>query len=271
MTAPQWQQVNIEFIGDRATAERNALATLGPALAGAENDGLITAWFFIRKSAWRIRYTPASADTEAQAAGRINDIASTLLARGHAQRWFQGIYEPETIAFGGPDAMAIAHRLFHADSRHIISHLAPGTDTSAGNRRELSLLLCASLMKHAGQDRFEQGDIWSRVADLRPGLAATGHPEWATLKAAVARIISVDAGPQTTLRAHGLQHADRWLADFEATGEELRALGEDGLLTRGIRGVLAHHVIFHWNRLGLPAQTQANLARAAAGACIPED
>jgi thiopeptide-type bacteriocin biosynthesis protein len=126
-------------------------------------------------------------------------------------------------------------------------------------------------MRHAGQDRFERGDIWSKVAELRPGLAAAAHPQWATLKSAVAAIISVDASPHTVLRARELQHADRWLTSFEAAGHELNALATQGLLTRGIRAVIAHHVIFHWNRLGLPARTQANLATAAASACIPED
>jgi thiopeptide-type bacteriocin biosynthesis protein len=267
---PQWQQVNIEFAGDPAIAERSAFAALGPALTAAEDDGLITAWWFIRKPWWKVRYLPASG-TETQAAERVHDVAKALHAAGHARQWVQGIYEPETVAFGGPDAMAAAHRIFHADSRHIIRHLSPGPDSSAGNRRELSLLLCTALMRHAGQDRFERGDIWSKVAELRPGLAATDRPEWAGLRNAVRAIISVDTSPDTALRTRELHQAGHWLTSFEAAGDELKALAGQGLLTRGIRAVLAHHVIFHWNRLGLPARTQANLATAAASACIPEE
>jgi thiopeptide-type bacteriocin biosynthesis protein len=269
-TAPQWQQVNIEFASDPVTTERNAFAALGPALTDAENDGLITAWWFIRKPWWKIRYLPASG-TGTRAAERIHDTAKALHAAGHARQWVPGIYEPETAAFGGPDAMATAHRLFHADSRHIIRHLPPGPHSSASNRRELSLLLCTALMRHAGQDRFERGDTWSKVTELRPGMATADRPEWATLRDAAAAIISVDSGPHTALRTRELHHADHWLTSFEAAGNELRALAEQGLLTRGIRAVLAHHVIFHWNRLGLPVRTQANLASAAASACIPED
>lgn len=268
--APQWQQVNIEFAGDPVTAERNAFAALGPSLTDAENDGLITAWWFIRKPWWKVRYLPAGG-TETQAAERVHDIAKALHAAGHARQWVRGIYEPETVAFGGPDAMAAAHRLFHADSRHITGRLPPGPDSGAGSRRELSLLLCTALMRHAGQDRFERGDIWSKVAELRPGLAAATHPGWATLRSAVAALISVDTSPHTVLRTRELHHAGDWLTSFEAAGDELKALAVQGLLTRGIRAVLAHHVIFHWNRLGLPARTQANLATAAASACIPED
>jgi hypothetical protein len=32
---------------------------------------------------------------------------------------------------------------------------------------------------------------------------------------------------------------------------------------RGTRDILAHHVIFHWNRIGLPYKTQSILAHAA--------
>jgi hypothetical protein len=37
----------------------------------------------------------------------------------------------------------------------------------------------------------------------------------------------------------------------------------DGTLERGLRDILAHHVIFHWNRLGLTAASQSIVARAA--------
>ena len=43
----------------------------------------------------------------------------------------------------------------------------------------------------------------------------------------------------------------------------LRRLRETGKLTCGLRTVVALHVIFHWNRIGLPATTQATLAQAA--------
>lgn len=44
----------------------------------------------------------------------------------------------------------------------------------------------------------------------------------------------------------------------------MRRLAKDGNLIRGLRAVIAHQVLFHWNRMGLPASTQTTLARAAA-------
>lgn len=42
------------------------------------------------------------------------------------------------------------------------------------------------------------------------------------------------------------------------------------LLTRGLRALLAHTVIFHWNRFGLPATTPGILARAATAIYLPD-
>jgi thiopeptide-type bacteriocin biosynthesis protein len=55
----QWQQVNIAFPSWHH-AETTVLADLAPHLSAAETDGLIGAWFFVRKRpCWRVRYLPA--------------------------------------------------------------------------------------------------------------------------------------------------------------------------------------------------------------------
>lgn len=62
---------------------------------------------------------------------------------------------------------------------------------------------------------------------------------------------------------HG--HAD-WVRAFARAGTALAVLNHEGRLRRGLRAVLAHHVIFHFNRAGLPLEDQSalsNLARKA--------
>jgi len=253
-----WQQINIRF-ASRQAAEQAAAGQLGPALVDAEATGLISCWFFMRKTPWRVRYLPASA-----AAGTfLSTIAQALVDAGQAAGWSHGIYEPEICAFGGPEAMTVAHVLFHADSRNILT-CAAGAGTH--RRRELTLLLCAALMRAAGQDRYEQGDIWAKVDDLRAAAPAAPAParQRKELTAAVHRLISVDTGPRTEVRSTALAFADDWLTAFEQAGGALRALADEGQLTRGIRAICAHHVIFHWNRIGFAATTQATLAHAAA-------
>lgn len=118
-------------------------------------------------------------------------------------------------------------------------------------------MLCTALMRAAGLDFNEQGDVWARVVEQRPG--GGGLPPdpqvWASFTSDVRHLLLGDA------RAH-LIDGD-WLTAFEETGRTLRTLREKGMLARGIRAVVSLHVIFHWNRLGLTATTQATLARAA--------
>ncbi|MFC0438069.1 hypothetical protein ACFFG9_45330 [Kutzneria buriramensis] len=52
--------------------------------------------------------------------------------------------------------MATAHRLFHQDSKHILARtFGPGD-----RRREHTILLCSAMLRAAGQDWHEQGDVW---------------------------------------------------------------------------------------------------------------
>jgi thiopeptide-type bacteriocin biosynthesis protein len=60
-----------------------------------------------------------------------------------------------------------------------------------------------------------------------------------------------------------LAFADDWAAVFVAAGRELADLAATGQLRRGLRAVLAHHIIFAWNRHGLPYATQTALASTA--------
>ena len=85
-----------------------------------------------------------------------------LVHAGQLTSWRQGIYEAETTAFGGTEAMAVAHDLFRADSQAILTH-AP-----AAGRREISLILSGALMQGAGLEWYERGDLWRRVSSERP-------------------------------------------------------------------------------------------------------
>ncbi|MEU8082568.1 thiopeptide-type bacteriocin biosynthesis protein [Micromonospora sp. NPDC049101] len=245
MEQNSWKQVNVAYPGpDSRKREMQAVEHLAPVLPAAEAEGLITSWWFIRKGPWRIRYLPATS---------TGDPVHLLLT--DTVSWTSDIYEPEIHAFGGAAGMSAAHALFHQDSRHLLDYLGDDPD----DRREHALILCTALMRAAGLDINEQGDVWARIADQRGPLASQAPTQdlraWTDITADVRRLLL--GSP----RAGGI--ASDWLSAFEDTGEALRALRESGKLTRGIRGIIALHVIFHMNRLGVPASTQATLARAA--------
>jgi thiopeptide-type bacteriocin biosynthesis protein len=267
--ASAWHQVQVQFT-DWDAAERTAAAQLWPHLRQAETAGTISSWWFIRKvPCWRLRCRPGNTASPAELKAFIDGVLGAMLARGLIARFQEAIYEPEIYAFGGPHGMTIAHRLFHADSRNILGYLnqhdsAARRDRTVG-RRELSILLCSVLLRGAGQDWYEQGDIWNRIATNRPVAPGTPLERLRDTTPALHRLMTVDAGPGSTLAAGNgaLAVTSDWMGAFEQVGKALGAAARDGRLSRGLRDILAHHIIFHWNRFGLTSRTQSILAEAA--------
>lgn len=263
-----WRQLNVRF-DDWDSVEHTTVTRLGPAIAEAEAAGLIDAWFFMRKAekpsaspesarphpCWRVRILPRDEATA--------DDALAVLRR-HLPSAVPVIYEPEVRAFGGEAAMALAHTLFHQDSRHILTYLSRlDTERPVVGRRELAVLLCSRLFRAAGQDWYEQGDIWALIAhnrrpghELPPDEVRSQHP-------AIRRLMTVDTTHRARDPSNELAFAADWLDAFDTTGDQLAQLARDGLLQRGLRGVLVQHALFAFNRLGLPSQSQTLLAHAA--------
>lgn len=261
---PSWRQVLVHF-HDYAAAEHTGAVHLGPQMTAAKATGEITSWFFIRKNpCWRLRFLPAQHNSAQDATTFLPRRLDTLHDAGHIAGWVETIYEPETHAFGGAAAMTLAHRLFHADSQHILTHLATTPGDRDARRRELSVLLCSTLMRAAGQDWAEQGDIWARVAETRPGPPVPPPGRTSTLESGLRRLMAVDTSPTSPAPfEHGPAIFSEWSAAFADAGRALGDLARNGTLRRGPRAILAHHILFHWNRLGLPYTTQSLLAHTA--------
>jgi thiopeptide-type bacteriocin biosynthesis protein len=264
-----WYQVRIEFT-DWDTAEHAAATCLWPQLQRAEAAGTISSWWFTRKApCWRFRFQPGRAAALADLTTFLSRILETLLAQGTIAEAQETIYEPEACAFGGPEGMDIAHQLFRADSRNILSYLSRSGPAVTPGRRELSILLCSALMRGAGQDWYEQGDIWKRVVGSRPAPPGTPLERQRDITPALRRLMTVDAGAASNLvndDGGALAFAADWTGAFEHAGTALGNAARDGKLGRGLRDILAHHVIFHWNRIGLSLKTQSILATAATDA-----
>ncbi|WP_433688037.1 thiopeptide-type bacteriocin biosynthesis protein [Micromonospora carbonacea] len=263
-----WLQITVE-LPDPDRAEHTAVTHLAPMLMQAEAGRHITGWFFIRKTPqWRLRYLPTNATTTARK--HLFSRLDALISEGHITRAVEVVYEPETRAFGGDHAMAVAHRLWHADSRHLFGYLATTATDPTTRRREIAILLASTLLRAAGLDWYEQGDVWSKVAHHRPPPDTPSPDKALALQAALRRLMSTDASSLTHPAWPHLIAAD-WAAAFTTAGRDLVHLAGTGDLHRGLRDVLAHHVIFAMNRIGLPATTQAVLATHAATAIFGPD
>lgn len=267
--ARDWFQARIQFT-DWDSAEQIAATSLGPHLQLACEAGTLSGWWFMRKHpCWRLRCHRGPATTTASLRTAIGAVLDSLVTSGTVQRWQESLYEPEALAFGGPHGMDIAHDVFHADSHGILTYLRhsqpalpPG---QVAGRRELSILLCTSMFRSARQDDHEQGDVWHRVAQARPLASDPPASQLRGMTPGLQLLISLDTSPAGTLfgAAGPLSFAAPWSAAFTEAGRQLADAARDGTLDRGLRDILAKHVIFHWNRLGLTAGAQAVLARAA--------
>jgi thiopeptide-type bacteriocin biosynthesis protein len=261
-----WYQVRIQF-SDWDAAEHIAATHLGPHLQQAQRTGVLAGWWFIRKApCWRLRCRPGPTATVADVRSATSTVLHGLTARDLIDGWSENIYEPETLAFGGPAGMHIAHDLFHADSAAILDYLRrhhqAAPPTPAIGPRELSILLCTNLFRAAGQEWHEHGDIWHRVTTMRPLPTDIPAHRIADMTGSVFGLITADTAPNGPLFGGPLKSIAAWATAFTDAGQALGKAARDGTLQRGLRDTLAHHVIFHWNRLGLPARTQCILARA---------
>jgi thiopeptide-type bacteriocin biosynthesis protein len=258
----EWCQVFVEF-NDWNTAEHTAITKLGPVLAEAESAGLISAWFFMRKApCWRVRFLPHDERTTQAATDLVHQRLDALSCAGQIARWVATIYEPETHAFGGPAAMDLAHRLFHQDARHVLDYLGSAHATVSDQRRELSILLACLLLRSAGLDWHEQGDVWTRVAEHRTLPPDIPPGRLQSLEPALRRLTTVDTAALIRDNRPLAFLAD-WAAAFTDAGNQLREFANTGILRRGLRAVLIQHVIFAWNRHGLPHATQSLIANTA--------
>ncbi|MFF9016132.1 thiopeptide-type bacteriocin biosynthesis protein [Streptomyces sp. NPDC014870] len=263
-SAVDWWQVYLHFT-DWTKADETFTAHVLPLLREAEAAGLTGGWWYTRKHpCWRLRL-------RVQPAGGaklgIGDHFDRLVSDGHLQRWWPGIYEPETPAFGGESSMTAAHSLFVTDS-HEIQKLRQHGGLTVGPR-ELSVLLCTIMMRAARLEWYEQGDVWDRVITTEHRSAIGDVPaERLNARAQEIRPLLL-ADSDTLLRSGGpLEPIAEWAAAFRSTGQALAHGVQDGTLDRGLRQVLSYHVIFHWNRLGLSMRGQSILAWAARAAIL---
>ncbi|MET8160343.1 methyltransferase, FxLD system [Sphaerisporangium sp. NPDC005289] len=229
---PVWRQATIRFPEDAGATPKTA-AALAAALSGQR-------FHFMRKEGkLRLR-------TERSAADLLDQFVADEFAAG----WVAGVYEPETEAFGGAQGMAIAHEVWCADSPAALA------GTGSPHARERCILLLSAMNRAAGLDPFEIGDVWAKVGDLRPAVNPPHASHRASAITAMRRLMNADAAQRDTTEPGW---PDR-VAAFEDAGRRLARLAAGGQLRRGLRAVLAHHVIFAFNRAGISVAEQAAAA-----------
>jgi hypothetical protein len=79
---------------------------------------------------------------------------------------------------------------------------------------------------------------------------------------AVRKLLTADTAPALT-GGNLLAPLAEWADAIERGGQALGNAGREGRLGLGTRGILARHILFHWNRMGFTTRQQAIWSRAA--------
>ena len=69
------------------------------------------------------RAIPDPATTTEDLSKPTEKALASAVSWGVVKHWWPSPYEPETIAFGGPTCLDIAHNVFHADSVGVLEYL----------------------------------------------------------------------------------------------------------------------------------------------------
>lgn len=168
----------------------------------------------------------------------------------------QSVYEPEVCLFGGEAGMKLAHEFFSIDSEFILKFLSHIDIDKLISLDSVSLWLWQSLIKEMNFDLYERWDIWNKVWQLRrfeeTESSSTQHYQEKLSKLFLLNLetISDPVG----------QHIALYNSMYIKWGKKLVQSDRNGLLNRGIRQLIAIHIIFSWNRMGFGNEKQRILA-----------
>ncbi|WP_260634838.1 lantibiotic dehydratase [Streptomyces angustmyceticus] len=253
--------------------QRQLLARHVPRLSRPEllTAAGVDAWFFLRYADpdphLRLRFHGKPGQLWSVLLPELHRWAEELRSAGLADRLVLDTYDPETERYGGPDALASAEGVFHADSEAVLGHLAlpaaalpdfPPTTVAAlgilhlltglGTAREaLDWLSGPTLLKRREEVPREQKELIAGVLDAAGRPAAperwTGHdpllPEhWADRARALGTLREALAGGAPAERRASValslahMHCNRLLGPHRADEEVAHAKAREGLSLR---------------------------------------
>jgi thiopeptide-type bacteriocin biosynthesis protein len=243
-----------------ATADRLLREVVTPVVRDAFAAGAADSWFFIRYSdpEWhlRVRFHGTPEALHAQVLPALQAAAAPLLDDGRLWRFQLDTYEREVERYGGPEGIALAERLFHADSEAVLAvlDLLEG-DEGADLRWRLALVGIDRLLADLGLDTAGKLAVLERLR----------RSFWREMKGDKALRLQLDQklrGAQRELAplfagdaaaagplAPALAPFERRSRDVAPLAAALARLEAEGRLTAPVREMAPSFVHMHVNRL----------------------
>ena len=253
-----------------ATADQLLRDVIAPLAAGAQAEGDVDRWFFIRYGDpdWhlRVRFHGDPAALQEKLWPRLREALPPLLPQGLAWRLQSDTYEREVERYGGPEGIALSEDWFHADSELCLDLLArlPG-DAGMEGRWRMALRCMDGILEGLG---LELPARHSLLAALRHGFGQEFRAQGALEHAMGDRFRKerkelerlLDPTVQATgALAEALAAAQAHFEAMYPVFEALRTASTEGRLTTPLGELAGSFLHMHANRLLRDAQRRQEL------------
>jgi class I lanthipeptide synthase len=241
-----------------ATADRLLGEVAAPLAREAIASGAADSWFFLRYGdpAWhlRLRFHGAPEALHSRLLPALQAAVAPLLDDGRAWRLQLDTYEREVERYGGPESIALAEDLFHADSDAVVEllDLLEG-DAGADARWRLALAGVDRLLSDLGLDAAAKLAVverlrrvfWREIKGDKPLRIQLDRK----LRAERGALELLLAGDPAAPLAPALVPFDRRAGRLGPIAAELARLEADGRLTTTVADMAASFAHMHVNRL----------------------
>jgi len=242
----------------------------GPLVERVLGSGAADGWFFIRYSDpdWhlRLRFHGAPERLDREVLPALEVAAAPLLDDGRVWKVQLDTYEREVERYGGPDGIALAERLFKADSEAALAILAALSDDEMERARwRLTLRGMALLLDDLGLNLETRGSV-ARAAreaygqEFRVDLSLQRQlgEKYRAERQQLDGLLDADAEP-AGLPGPALAALHRRSERLAPIAAELRAAEREGRLTLSLAQLAPSYLHMHAFRLLSGAQRQQEL------------
>lgn len=258
--APGSEWLYAKLYTGTATADALLRDVVRPVVAEAVASGAADGWFFIRfgDPDWhlRVRVHGDPARLLSEVVPRLHELAAPLLADGSLWKVQLDTYEREVERYGGDEGIALAERLFHADSEAVVDVLDTlSGDAGAEQRWRLALCGVDTLLDDLGLDAAAKRDLmrsmevgmaheFGKRATLKRELSDRFRRDRASLEALLAA--ARDGGEGLPPELAALRRRSEALRPVAA---ELAGRERAGLLAAPVRVLASSFTHMHLNRI----------------------
>jgi lantibiotic biosynthesis protein len=256
---PSSRWLYLKLYTGSATADLVLRDAISPLIVRAMESGAAERWFFIRYSDpqnhLRVRFGGEPARLR-EIIDWLPEFLDPLLAEGRIARWQLDTYEREVERYGGPEAMEISERIFHADSEAVLAVLEDlGGDRGADWRWRVALVGIDRMLADFGLDLAARRDMMAELRrafgnELSVGPELTQHLAQRMRESGdeLYDLLTSPISPDHPL-AGSMAALDRRSAQLAPIIAELRALESRGELTARLDDLVASYIHMFVNRL----------------------